>query len=56
MAKKKKPVPTWKPEPFGDRVQRCRAMLYIHGLLSDAENRKVVQRIGKAERTKESEG
>lgn len=28
----------WGKETVGDRLTKCRAMLYIHGFLTDAEN------------------
>lgn len=38
----------WKSETLLERFMRCRAMLRIHGFLSDAESDKVHRRLVKA--------
>jgi hypothetical protein len=40
-------IPTWKREDFFTRLDRCRVMLNLHDVLSDAENTKVKLRITK---------
>jgi hypothetical protein len=35
----------WKAEPLPTRLQRCRAMLVIYGLLSTKESAKICQKI-----------
>jgi hypothetical protein len=47
MAKPTK-VPTWKAEPLVRRLAHCVAMLSIHGVLSDAERHKALDRIRKS--------
>lgn len=42
-----KPASPWKDETLLERVARCRAMLFIHGFMTDAESRKVNDRINK---------
>jgi hypothetical protein len=39
--------PRWKSEPIMRRLTACRVMLYLHGFLTEAENRKVDGRIKK---------
>lgn len=38
-------IPAWQKELTAIRLQRCRAMLYLHGYLSDAENERVAARL-----------
>jgi len=38
-------APTWKSESARQRVYLCKAMLYIHGFLTEAENCRVEKRI-----------
>lgn len=40
-------VPAWKAETIIGRLQSCRAMLALHGVLSEAENARVLKRIAK---------
>ena len=47
MSKPSDKAPTWRSEPVFDRVHTCAAMLSIHGLLTDAERRRVNARIKK---------
>lgn len=42
---KLKLVPAIKAEPLKERLDRCRAWLYLHGVLSESENNKVRKRI-----------
>lgn len=37
----------WKREPFIDRISKCKAMLCIHGFLTDAESARVHKRMMK---------
>jgi hypothetical protein len=37
--------PRWKAEPFLARLQACKSMLAVHGLLTDAEAERVQRRI-----------
>lgn len=39
--------PEWEPTIAAERVDMCRALLHIHGFLSDAEDRRVNARIEK---------
>lgn len=38
-------VPAWPKQAFLVRLGSCRAMLYLHGFLTDAENDKVHARL-----------
>lgn len=42
---KAKRSPRWPATTFDVRLFMCRAMLHIHGCLTDAENAKVARRI-----------
>ena len=41
-------VQEWESETFMQRIDRCRAMLSLHGYLTDSENRSVRLRIQEA--------
>ncbi len=43
-----KKAPTWKAESLVQRLAHCVAMLSIHGMLSDTERHKALNRIRKA--------
>lgn len=43
-----KPIQAWRREPFGQRLDTCRFLLYAHGFLSESENIKVKARLKKA--------
>lgn len=45
--KKMRTCPTWHEEAMYRRLERCRLMLHLHGLLSEAENATVRRRISK---------
>jgi hypothetical protein len=45
----------WKSETLLNRFMRCRAMLRIHGFLSDAESDKVHRRIVKVAKRERKE-
>lgn len=40
-----RPMSTWGECSYFHRLQQCRAMLHLHGCLTDAEDDKVIQRI-----------
>jgi hypothetical protein len=55
MAKKKKPTDSFAAELAAERYERMtfyRKALFYHGMLSEAENRNVYQRIDKINPTK----
>jgi hypothetical protein len=39
--------PEWAPEIAAERIDMCRAVLHIHGFLSDSEDARVNKRIEK---------
>lgn len=38
-------VVAWKKEDAIDRIYRCKAMLYIYGFITEAENTRIQQRL-----------
>lgn len=38
-------TPAWPAEPLADRLDRCRAMLAIHGMLTEKESKACRKRI-----------
>jgi hypothetical protein len=40
-------IPAWKATTCAQRVDECRAMLYLHGFLTDSESERVNARIEK---------
>lgn len=42
-------VPAWQAQPLIERLKTCRIMLYQHGMLTDAERKKLDRRIDKRE-------
>ena len=44
---RKKKSPSWKAEHHLSRLQSCRVMLALHGILTDAENERCKKRIAK---------
>jgi hypothetical protein len=48
MSKLSQQASVWTPETMLQRFVRCRAMLHVHGYLSQAESDKVQRRIVKA--------
>jgi len=40
-----KPCPVWENENWLSRLHKCRKTLYLHGFLTDAENREVMERL-----------
>lgn len=47
QAKPDDTLPAVEREPFLIRLQRSRALLYLHGFISESENEKVKQRLNK---------
>ena len=52
MSKKTTPellriIDAWEPETVLKRLIRCKSMLYMHGYLTDSENRKCFERLEK---------
>jgi len=50
-----KKMVAWKAESFHDRLERCRAMLAIHGYLPDSQSNRIRERIQR-DRLKVKEG
>ena len=46
------PMPDWEEEPTVHRLHRCRKTLFVHGFLTETENRKVRERLPKEVVTK----
>ncbi len=44
---------SWKSESAYDRMQCCRSVLWVHGFLTDVENRKIQNRLKKWAEDKE---
>ena len=40
-------LPTWKREPYSDRVRRCIAVLYLNGIITHAERGNAHKRLEK---------
>ena len=47
-----RPMPDWEEEPTVHRLHRCRKTLFVHGFLTETENRKVRERLPKEVVTK----
>lgn len=47
MIKPEQKLVAWKQEQAIDRLSRCKAMLYIHQFITEAENRKIQERMMK---------
>lgn len=50
--KKDTDFPTWKKESFIDRAKRCIAVLYINGIITQAERNKAHERLSKSDKVK----
>lgn len=46
-------IVSWPEEPLHERFRRCRALLRIHGMLSEMEDQKVTDRIKKSSRRRQ---
>lgn len=44
---KEKKVPAWTETSLAERLIHCRVMLYVHGILTDAEKDRADKRIDK---------
>lgn len=45
MIEPDKKVVAWKKEPAIERLARCKGMLYVHGFITEAENRRIQERM-----------